>query len=101
MTRFVSKFRGIAAELPIRADSKSSSQTGEVLAINLLKIANLSESTLTNAKLRLIGMVGEISRNEDQDSLKVSLDLEEEQKIVSSVQKWLYACLAAEIVRKA
>lgn len=68
----------------MRAGSKSSSQTGEVLAITLLNNANLSDFTLKNAKLRYIGMAEERFRNGEQDRLKISVDRE---KIVRFVRK--------------
>lgn len=54
--RFVSRFHGIDAEQPMRAGCMSSSQTDEFLAIKLFNNANLSESTLENVKVRIIGM---------------------------------------------
>ena len=52
---FISRFQGLAAEHLMHAGETSSSQIGEVLAINLLNNADLEKSTLTNAMLQLIG----------------------------------------------
>ena len=56
LNSFVSRFQGLAAEHLMHAGATSSSQIGEVLAITLLNNAALDESTLTNAKLRLISL---------------------------------------------
>ena len=53
---FVSRFRGLAADHLMHGGLSSSSQVGEVLAITLLNNANLSEETLTSAKLQLISL---------------------------------------------
>ena len=52
---FISRFQCLAAEHLMHAGETSSSQTDEVLAITLVKNADLEENTLTNAKLQLIG----------------------------------------------
>ena len=48
---FVSRFRGLAADHLLHLGVSASSQVSEILAITLLNNANLSDETLTNAKL--------------------------------------------------
>lgn len=56
LSAFVSRFRGLAAEHMMHAGVSSNSQVGEILAITLLNNSNLSEETLSNAKMQLVGM---------------------------------------------
>ena len=56
LNRFVSTFRGLAAEHLMRVGSSNHSQIGEVLAVTLLNNSSLFEASLTNAKLRIIIM---------------------------------------------
>jgi len=56
LSTFVSRFRGLSADHLMHGGLSASSQVGEVLAITLLNNANLSEETLTNAKLQLIAL---------------------------------------------
>lgn len=86
LTLFVLRFRRFAAERLMRAYSKRSLQTGEVMAILLFKNSNFFTSTLQNAKLRFIGTAEGLSRNEEKEKLKISLYLEEGKKIDSSVR---------------
>lgn len=77
LNRFVSRYCRLAAKYLMRAGSKSSCQTREILSIMLLNNPSMLEFTLTNAKIGLIGMEEERSRNEERDNLKISLDLKE------------------------
>lgn len=54
LSKFVSRFRALAAKHLMHARASPFSQTGQVLAITLLSNANLDDATLTNAKSDLI-----------------------------------------------
>ena len=66
LSSFVLWFRGLAAKHLLHANTSSSSQIGEVLAITLLNNANLEDGTLTNAKLQLIAHAE--ARNKEKES---------------------------------
>ena len=57
LNQFVSRFRGLAEKHMIHVVQSQNSQIGEVLAITLLNNADLPESTLTNDKLQLKGLL--------------------------------------------
>ena len=98
------------------ADRSSSSQMGEVFAITLLNNADLSESTLSNAKLELVNMAKSRIEKEgpDSDFKPVSLSLLHRiENLCSELSDLLqnvfirgssaaaYKSLANQIVRKA
>ena len=81
---FVSRFRGLAADHWMHGGLSSSSQVGEVLAITLLNNANLSEETLTSAKLQLISLAEALSSAEKKAAEALALSEEEKSKVVSA-----------------
>lgn len=56
LSAFVPRFRELAADHPIHAVVATNSQIGEILAITLLSNSNISEETLSNAKMQLLSM---------------------------------------------
>lgn len=56
LSSFVSRFRGLTADHRLHVRLSVSSQVSKILAIKLLNNANLSDETLTNAKLQLIAL---------------------------------------------
>ena len=86
---FVSRFRGLAADHLMHGALSSSSQVGEVLAITLLNNANLSEETLTSAKLQLIALAKEREEVRDTESLpsRTSIPISVEQEIADLTAK--------------
>lgn len=70
---FLARYRGLEAEHLMRVGASSSSQVSEVLAITLLKNANLSDAILTIAKMKLIRFAEEHKNpHDDQNSYTVS-----------------------------
>lgn len=63
---FASRFRCLAAEHQMHANSPSSSQIGEVLSITVLNNGSLEEGTLTQAKLNFIQMAEQRASKEDK-----------------------------------
>ena len=84
---FVPRFRGLAADHLMHGGLSSSSQVGEVLAITLLNNANLSEETLTNAKLQLIALAKE--REDAQTNMKSKSDVSVSEDVVEEVDDLL------------
>lgn len=74
---FVSRFRGLAAKHLLHSNASSTSQIGEVLAITLLKNANLEDETLTNAKLQPISHAQARSKEKEIDNASNGLVLKE------------------------
>ena len=72
LNRFLSRYRGLAAEHVLGAGETSSSQVGEVLAITLLNNACIPETTPTNAKLQLIRLAEDRTEEEDVDSYSLT-----------------------------
>ena len=67
---FVSRFRGLAADHLMHGGLSPASQVGEVLAITLLNNANLSEDTLSNAKIQLINHAEARQQKEEAEMVK-------------------------------
>ena len=85
LNRFVSRFRGLAAEHLMRAGSSNHSQIGKVLAIALLNIASLSEASLTNAKLGLIGMAEDRAKLSAEEEKSIALKSSEAHNLLKRV----------------
>lgn len=84
----VSRFQGLAAEHLMHANSSSSSQVGDVLAITLLNNSSLEECFWTQANRNIIQLAEQHARKEDKlEVLKVSKSLVENAlRAVASVE---------------
>ncbi len=54
LSSFVTRFTGLASEHLMQAGSSPTSKVGEVLDIALMNSANIGDTTLSSAKIRLI-----------------------------------------------
>ena len=85
LNRLVPRFRGLAEEHLMRAGSSNHSQICEMLAITLLNSASFSEASLSNAKLRLIGMAEDRAKLSAEEDKSISLKSSEAHNLLQRV----------------